>query len=89
VNESTATHGGHSYGHLCFSDGIHGGGDEGGSDAYVTGEIGGEVNFVSTKVDVAWHEDDIVIGVGDTLGEELLGREGCGGDEWGKGGDGD
>ena len=44
---------------------------------------------MSTEVDVAWHEDDVVVGVGDTLGEELLGREGCGGDEWGKGGDGE
>lgn len=38
---------------------------------------------MSTEIDVAWHEDDVVVGVGDTLREELLGREGCG-DAWGE-----
>mmetsp|Transcript_34767 Transcript_34767/g.102199 ORF Transcript_34767/g.102199 Transcript_34767/m.102199 type:complete len:501 (+) Transcript_34767:323-1825(+) len=78
VDDTDAALQGHLDGHLGFRDGVHRGRDEGGLQLDVLGELGGDVDLVQGKVNVAGHHDHIVIGVGDrgrVVAEDLLGRE--------------
>ena len=78
VDDADASLEGHLDGHLGLSDGVHGGRDEGCLELDVLGKLGGNINLVEGKVDVAGHHNHIVIGVGDrgrVVAEDLFGRE--------------
>jgi len=65
-------------GHFGFSDSVHGGRYEGHCELDVFGETAGDVDLVEAKVDVARHQDEVIVSVGHTCGilyKDLLGAE--------------
>lgn len=85
VDDADASLESHLDGHLGLSDGVHGGRDERCLELDVLGKLGGNINLVEGKVDVAGHHNHIVIGVGyrgRVVAEDLLGRKAADLFEW-------
>lgn len=75
VDKGDATKRGHGGSHVGLGDGVHRGGDAGDRKRNVASETGGEGDRISGEVDVVWKEDDVVISIGVTLGEESISWE--------------
>ncbi|WOL08855.1 hypothetical protein Cni_G17608 [Canna indica] len=75
VDDGAPTEGDHGDGHGGLGHGVHGRGDAWDGEGETAGESRGEVDDVGWKVDVAGEDDDIVVRVGDALGEKLRRRE--------------
>ena len=78
MDDADASLEGHLDGHLGLSDGVHGRRDKGCLELDVLGKLGGDVNLVEGKVDVAGHHNHIIVRVGDggrVVAEDLFGRE--------------
>lgn len=66
VDDANTTHECHVDGHFGFCDSVHGGGDEWGFEFDVFGEVGGDVHVVEAECYVAWHHNEVIVGVGYT-----------------------
>ena len=72
MDDTDATKSSHGGSHVGFGDGVHGGRDAGDREGDIAGETGSELDGVSGEVNVVRKEDDIVVGVGKSLIEELF-----------------
>lgn len=75
MDDSDATEGGHGNGHGGLGDGVHRRGNAWDGEVVALGEAGGEVDGVGGEINEAGVDDDVIVGVGDALGEEAGGSE--------------
>lgn len=75
VYDTDATKSSHGGSHIGFGYSVHGGRDAGDGEGDVASKPGSELDGVSGEVNVVRKEDDIVVGVGKALIEELLSCE--------------
>ncbi len=66
VDDTNSAHERHVDGHFGFCDRVHGGGDEWCFKFNILCEVGGDIYVVQAKVYVAWHHDQVVVGIGHT-----------------------
>lgn len=75
MDDGGAAEGGHGDGHGGLGDGVHRRGDARDREGEVPREARREVDGVGGEIDEAGVDDDVVVGVGDALGEEAGGGE--------------
>jgi hypothetical protein len=75
VDNIEATKGRHSGDHGALGDGVHRGGEDQGEERNPAHEMRGEGDVVGGEVNVVWEKDDVIVGVGVAMVEELGGGE--------------
>lgn len=72
MDDTDAAKRSHGRSHVGFGDGVHGGRNAWNGERDIAGESGSKLDRVSGEVNVVRKEDDIVVGVGKSLIEELF-----------------